>query len=327
MCSEKVLKILKENMDSPVSGEDISRLLGVSRMTVSNAVKELRQNGYDITSATRRGYCLRACADHLGFGDIAPLVPDREGELICLPEVDSTNTYLKKLAVKGAPHGTVVIADRQTGGRGRLGRNFESPGGVGVYLSMLLRPKCAPGRALSITAGTAVAMCAAIKEITGCSCGIKWMNDIILDGRKICGILTEMSIEAETNGIQYIVVGAGVNVNNPPESFSGEVREIAGSIFSCTGKTAERCAIAAAMVRRMDEMYSNWLRDDKWCLEEYRRLCVNLGRDAVIKQTGELVHVLNVSDDFSLTVKTESGFVKNVSSGEVSLRSAGGQYI
>lgn len=260
------------------------------------------------------------------LGQSLPLLPEIKERLIHLESVDSTNSYLKKLAADGVPHGTVVIADRQTDGRGRLGRQFESPCGGGVYMSMLLRPECVPQRALSITAATAVAVCNAIKDVTSCQCGIKWTNDIILGGKKICGILTEMSTDSN-NKVLYIVVGVGVNANTPAESFSPEIRDIAGSLSDHIGKQVDRAALVASMIKNLDEMFLRWLSDEKWCLSDYRRLCINIGQDAIIKQTGEHIHVLDVNDDFSLEVRTSLGGVKRISSGEVSLSTPDGRYV
>ena len=191
MLRDDVLLLLTE-AEGYLSGEEMREKLGVSRAAVSQAVRALRADGYDIDAVTNRGYCLRARPDTLTAGDVLPYLPEaRRATVQCFAQIDSTNSYLKAEAMRGAPDGLCAIADRQTAGRGRAGRPFRSDAGQGVYLSMLLRPACAATAAMTVTAHVAVAVCRAL-EACGVQPGIKWTNDLVLGTKKICGILTEL---------------------------------------------------------------------------------------------------------------------------------------
>lgn len=323
MSKERILSILKQHAGQYCSGEQISRELGISRAAVSKAVANLRREGYTITSATNRGYCLEDSPDKLTEGTIRPwLRSSRLGQnLIVLERVDSTNNYLKRLALEGAPDGTVAVADEQTAGRGRLGRSFQSPPGTGIYMTFLLRPPVLPERAVNLTACTAVAMCDAIEAAVGLRPQIKWTNDVLLDKRKICGILTEMSVEGETGTLQYIVVGIGVNCNQRLEDFPEDIRQIAGSVAMATGGPCDRGRVTAEIINAMDAMYASWL-ENRWDVDRYRADCATIGREVrVIKASGERNAVAEgVEDDFSLRVRYEDGTRELVFSGEVSVR-------
>ena len=195
MLRDDVLLLLTE-AEGYLSGEEMREKLGVSRAAVSQAVRALRADGYDIDAVTNRGYCLRARPDTLTAGDVLSYLPEaRRATVRCFAQIDSTNSYLKAEAMRGAPDGLCAIADRQTAGRGRAGRPFRSDAGQGVYQSMLLRPNCAPTAAMTMTAHVAVAVCRAL-EACGVQPGIKWTNDLVLGTKKLCGILTELTVEA-----------------------------------------------------------------------------------------------------------------------------------
>jgi BirA family biotin operon repressor/biotin-[acetyl-CoA-carboxylase] ligase len=208
------------------------------------------------------------------------------------------------------------VADCQTGGRGRLGRSFDSAPGAGVYLSVLLRPACPPAALMTLTAQAAVAARRAIRAVTGAETGIKWVNDLVLKGKKLCGILTELSLEAESGLVSYAVVGVGINCNRPAGAFPPELRETAGSILSETGKRVDRNALAAALIRELSALPGlDWRA-------EYRAACVNLGKDVQILAPGQPPRVgvaLDVGPEAELIVQTESG-IEAVRSGEVSVR-------
>ena len=301
-----------------VSGAELGRALGVTRAAVSKAVTALKREGYQIDSVPNRGHRLLAEPDRLSREAILEALgqhPWAEG-LNFLPVVDSTNTYLKNLAAAGAPAGTWAVADCQTGGRGRLGRRFDSAPGSGIYLSVLLRPACPPGQLMTLTAQAAVAVRRAIYGATGAEPGIKWVNDLVLGERKICGILTEMSLEAESGLVSYAVVGVGVNCNRSADSFPPELRDTAGSILSQTSRRVDRNALAAAMARELSA-----LPELDW-RAEYRAACVNLGRQVQIlapRQPPRRGRALDVGEDASLLVETDAG-PERVQSGEVSVR-------
>ena len=207
----------------PAKGE---RELDCSRVAVNNAVKALRADGYEIISSTKKGYMLGESPDRVERGELYALLSTERMETVeCIDSVDSTNKSLRELADSGARDGTVLLANCQTAGRGRLGRAFVSPRDKGIYLSLLLRPRLAPRDTTALTAWTAVAARRAIKKVCGLDTGIKWVNDIVHNGRKLCGILTEMSVEGETGAINCIIVGIGINVNETAEDFPDELRD------------------------------------------------------------------------------------------------------
>ena len=237
---------------------------------------------------------------------------DRAAPLLREVSVDSTNLYLRRLA-ESAADGTAVIAASQTAGRGRSGRGFLSPEG-GLYLSVLLRPEVEPERLPTLTPVAAVAVCRAVGAVCGLSCGIKWPNDVLLGGKKICGILVESVLGGER---PCVIVGVGINANTP--SFPEELRSIAGSIFAETGKTIDLDALAAELLAQLDALYAGWLADGgRAVLAEYRRLCLNPGREVIAG--GRRGRALSVGDDYSLRVRWEDGAEEALRFGEVSVR-------
>lgn len=239
-------------------------------------------------------------------------------DLLWLKTVDSTNTFLKKAAAQGAAHKTVVIADCQSAGRGRMGRVFQSTAGQGIYLSLLLRPDVPPEELLAVTGMAAVAVCRAIRRCCHAPVRIKWVNDILLHGRKLCGILAESVIVGDRI---CLVIGVGINVSQTREDFTPEVARLATSL-AMEGYTLSREALSAALVEELfrlaDEMVdikTNWI-------DEYRAACVNPGREArlVWSETEETVQVLDVDGRFGLVVRRENGAVDVIRTGEVSLR-------
>ena len=226
--------------------------------------------------------------------------------------VDSTNTRIKQLAAQGAPDGTMYIAAAQSAGRGRKGRAFLSPPG-GLYLSMLLRPGCPAEEALSITPLAAVAVCRAVKGVFGLDCGIKWPNDVVLGGKKLCGILTEASTDKD--GL-FLVLGIGVNLNT--EEFPEELRQVAGSVFLLSGKKTEPELFARELIGQLDELYAGWKADKNAFLEEYRALCINTGREVLAG--GRPAKALGIAEDYSLLVEYPDGTKENIAYGEVSVR-------
>ena len=241
----------------------------------------------------------------------------------CFDSIDSTNAYLKRIALDGAPDGTVAVAAEQTSGRGRRGRSFQSAAGKGVYLSILLRPKLAPSQLMPLTGLIAVAMSRAVDRVAGTHSQIKWTNDLILNSRKLCGILTELSVEGETGELQYVVAGIGFNVSQREEDFAGEVSKIATSILRETGRLISRAELSAAMIEELDALYTA-LRSGETSgyLDEYRRRCVTIGREVQLlwQDTKEKVTALDVDEEFGLIVRRENGTVETVRTGEVSVR-------
>ncbi len=328
MSKQLILAMLKERQKEQqkeyLSGEVMSERLGISRAAVNKAVNGLRQDGYQIESAPRKGYQLLASPDFLTKGEILPwLEIEQVGEpLLCLDTVDSTNSYLKRES-QNLPAGAVLVANQQTEGRGRLGRLFHSPENTGVYLSVLLKPELAPARALNLTAYVAVAVCEAIERATGLIPGIKWTNDLVLGGRKICGILTEMAIEGESGALQYVIPGIGVNVNEAPEDFPEEIRPVAGSLAMAAGRKLPRGRLAAEMINSLDRMYISWCAGSGDYLERYRKACLTIGKEVQVLHAGEAprpAFAEGVDENFGLMVRYPDGYRETITAGEVSVR-------
>ncbi len=318
---DAVLAILKRQGDF-VSGEKISDMLHVSRMAISTAVKALRADGYEIDAATNKGYALKNAPDILSPGELLCfLPPERVRDVLCLDCVDSTNNRLRELAHGGSPAGQIVIAESQTAGRGRYGRSFVSPKSKGIYMSALFRPESVPPAcASSLTGWVAVAICNAVEKTCGVRPQIKWVNDLLLGSRKICGILTEMTVESENGHIQYVIVGAGLNVNETADDFPAELKDVATSLSIETGGAFNRARIAAQMIAELDTLRQDWPHNKAPYLDAYRKDCVTVGKTVRVTGSCEGVGVAqSIDDDFGLVVRFDDGAEKTVSSGEVSV--------
>lgn len=243
-------------------------------------------------------------------------------DLFCfLPEVDSTNDYLKKRAAEGAPHGTVALSDHQTVGHGRRGRSFLSPPGVGLYLSILLRPECPPARLMHLTCAAGVAMCDAVEKSVGFRPGIKWTNDIVYGKRKLGGILTELRLNPQ-GLVDYAIVGIGINCCQNPQEFPPEIREVAGSLSMVTGRTVDRFRVAAAELDALYHMSAGLLTGREAMLSQYRKDCITIGQEVSLVRGEEIRHgrALDVDDEGALVVLFPDGHRESVNSGEVSVR-------
>lgn len=238
-----------------------------------------------------------------------------------LPEVDSTNDYLKKLAADSAPHGTVALSDHQTGGHGRRGRSFLSPPGVGLYLSILLRPECPPTQLMHLTCASGVAMCNAIENSVGFRPGIKWTNDIVFVRRKLGGILTELRLNSQ-GLVDYAIVGIGINCCQTAQDFPPEIREVAGSLTMVTGQEVDRFRVAAAELDALYAMSVGLLTEQKALLSQYRQDCITIGQEVSLVRGDEIRHgkALDVDDEGALVVLFPDGHAEAVNSGEVSVR-------
>ena len=237
-------------------------------------------------------------------------------------ETDSTNTLLKAMAREGAAAGTVVVADRQTGGRGRMGRSFLSPGGMGVYLSALIRPDCAPTELMHLTCAVAVAMCDAVEKAFGFRPGIKWTNDLVVGNRKLGGILTELGLDPQTGRVDHAVLGIGINCGQTEADFDESIRSMATSVRMVTGQAADRERLIAEMIRALEAMDHVLLSSPSAILERYRRDCITLGQDVSILRGDEVRHgrALDIDAEGGLVVRYDSGETGTVTSGEVSVR-------
>lgn len=263
--------------------------------------------------------------DNLNYSELLAVLGEaRMKRVHWLDTVDSTNLYLRELARNGAEDGTVVIAGSQSKGRGRLGRSFSSPEG-GIYMSWLLRPECPPAQAVNLTAWVSVAVADAIFDVYGVHPGIKWVNDLVMNTKKICGILTEMS--AEEGHINYIIVGIGINVN--AEKFPDELRNIASSLYMETGKQIKRAELIGAVIHRLDILRTKW-PDEKYKAEylaSYRRDNITTGRHVTLVSGDSCREAFteSIDDDFALVVRLPDGSREHINSGEVSVKGIYGE--
>lgn len=235
--------------------------------------------------------------------------------------IDSTNLEAKRLAAQGAPHGTIVLAEHQSGGRGRLGRSFHSPAGCGIYMSLLLRPRCKAEQLMHLTCATAVAVCDGIQKAVDLRPGIKWTNDLVLGDRKLGGILTELGLTA-SGALDYAIIGIGINCNHALSDFPPELHSMVTSLALSTGILVDRAAIAAAVIEALYQMDAHLLEPAHF-LPRYRKNCITLGREiSLLHADGQVEHgtALDVDESGGLLVRFSDNTVKTVSSGEVSVR-------
>lgn len=233
--------------------------------------------------------------------------------------VDSTNTLAKTMARDGAPHGTVILADHQSAGRGRLGRSFDSPAGAGIYMSMILRPDCAPAELMHLTCAVAVAVCDGVEIALGFRPGIKWINDLVADSKKLAGILTELSINPQTGLVDFAIIGIGLNCNQRPEDFPPHLRSIACSAAMVTGQSIDRQRLTDAIITQLEQMN---LTQKATIMARYRNDCITLGKEVTVIRGDSSRNgtALTVNDEGALTVLFPDGHTESVDSGEVSVR-------
>lgn len=319
---EKLLELLEKNRGKYVSGEEISNALAVSRTAIWKAINSLRNEGYEITAVHNKGYCLSNDTDILSVQGITKYLDYPENlDIQVYNTVDSTNTMLKNLATEGAKEGTCIIAAEQTAGRGRIGRKFYSPSGTGVYLSLLLRPGDVPAsKSINITTMAAVAVCMAIEDVTGKNPGIKWVNDVFLDNKKVCGILTEGALSMENGYLEYIVLGVGFNAYLPEgEGFPEELKQIAGAIYDSQVSEGKNL-LAAKFLNHFQELYNE--ADEKRYYEEYKKCCFVIGKaiNVITPKETKKATAIDLDSECHLIVKYENGEVEALSSGEISVR-------
>ncbi len=319
---EKILRLLRENRGEYFSGEQISKILAVSRTAVWKHIQVLKKSGYDIESHPKRGYCLRQIPDLLRPDEIkARLITSDFGRTIYYyDDVDSTNKKAKQLAIEGCPHGTAVIAEAQNFGKGRLSRGWFSPKYKGIWLSVVLRPPFAPSEAAKCTLMAAVAINKAIRRVSNVDCGIKWPNDILCGRKKIVGILTEIS--AEMDGINYLVIGQGINVNATDAEFPDELRDVATSLAIECGHSVSRIDLTVAVLEELERVYNIAVNEGFASIfDEWRSMSITLGQMVdVIGVESRFAGIAKDINEFGeLIVQTDEG-EKTVLAGDVSIR-------
>lgn len=322
---ETILSLFNQTSGGFVSGETISSALGISRAAVWKHIRNLRQAGYRIEATPSRGYQLRQSPDVLmpeaiqsGLG--CHLIASR---VICLDEVDSTNLQACRLGDEGGVDGLVVIADCQLSGKGRMGRQWQSPGGVNLYASILLRPAVLPFEAPKLTFLSAVAVCRSITRCTGLQPRVKWPNDILLNGAKVAGLLNEMS--SETDRVHYVVLGIGVNLNMRAEQFPADLRYPATSLAIASGQDVSRLAFTRALLREIDTLYELYLEQGSApILSAWAELCDLNGKPVRVDCHNVQIEgiMTGLAEDGALLVKTAAGKIESIYAGDVSLLQA-----
>ena len=259
--ADRILSILYESTAPFVSGEELSRTLDISRSAVWKQIKALRTLGFTISAEPSRGYKLVSSPDRLHAASITHLLKSlRIGNRItALSEAVSSNCVAFRMAEDGAEEGSVVIAESQTGGKGRLGRSWASPAGVNLYCSIILRPPIQPVAAPQLTFLSAIAVARTIEQLTTLKARIKWPNDILIDGKKVAGLLNEMS--AETDKVNFVILGIGVNLNMAQEQFPADLRHAATSLFIESGVKVDRNLFARVMLQELDNLYAKFLAE------------------------------------------------------------------
>lgn len=363
--SEKLLQILEDRRGQYVSGAEISSRLGVSRTSIWKAARKLRAEGYRIEAVTNRGYRLAANTanaanrDSISAAGIERYLDDAARRIVrpeVFASVDSTNTVCADKASSGEPGGYTAISGMQTAGRGRRGRSFYSPADTGLYISLLLRPEgYSADKALRFTTSAAVSVCEAIERVCGydpASAGqelypgpqIKWVNDIYMRGRKVCGILTEASFNIEDGTLDYAVIGIGINVYMPVGRFPEDIREIAGAVIGTAPEDDRNGAVIGTALEDdrngavlgisvhgirnllaaevLNRLVRHCILSDKSCIDEYRKRCMVPGREIdVISHSGRRhAAALDLDDECRLLVRYEDGSEEYLSSGEISIR-------
>lgn len=318
---EKILKMLTQANDY-ISGQALCNELNVSRTAIWKYMNQLKEDGYEIEAVTNRGYRLKNRPDVLYANEIKSKLKTLSWarEIYYYDEVDSTNNVAKKLAEDGAPHGTLVITEMQTAGKGRRGRNWSSPKGSGIWMTFILRPQIGPDRASMLTLVSAMAVQKAIENETGLKAVIKWPNDIVVNGKKVCGMLTEMSAELEW--INYVVVGIGINTNT--KKFPEEIADVATSLSIELGRDITRSNLVAGFGAAFEGYYDRFIKngDMSDLMDEYNKNLANLDNKVkILDPKGEYTGISKgINKEGELLVTDEDGNERIVRSGEVSVR-------
>lgn len=321
-----LIALLSESSGNYVSGEYISQRLGITRAAVWKKIAALKKEGYRIEASTKKGYRLDLSANPYGKSAIqSGLSTVRFGRTLEFHKtISSTNTVLKQLAANGAPEGAVVVADSQENGRGRLGRNWASAPGLGLWMSLLLKPQLHPSEVQTLTLAASVAVCRVLEPLKIPGLGIKWPNDIMVGNKKVCGILTELSAEAER--VAWVILGIGINVNHQKQDFPKDIAAIATSVRLSTQNhdSVDRSVLASGLINEMEQVYDDYIRKGSaWIVDEWKKWNLTLGkRIRLLSQNGETTAVAqDITPDGKLVVKRDDGTISEILSGEISIRS------
>ncbi len=326
MMRAKILELLRSKMPDPVSGEEISAQLGVSRTAVWKHIQALKNNGYEIESIPKKGYILHKAPDLLSPEEIVSCLETKwvGHHIHYLKSTVSSNEVGKGLADKGCADGLVVVAEEQSGGKGRLSRGWFSPRGGGVWCSVILRPPFMPYEASKCTLLAAVAVIQAVNKYKGVHAAIKWPNDVLLNGKKMVGILTEMS--AEFGKINYIVIGTGINTNVPPEQIPEELKNLAISVADVAEEPIRRVQILADYLKNVETLYEIAIKEGFGPIFAlWRKYSDTIGQAVKVIAPDKIYFgtAVDIDDDGLLIVKKEDGTLEKVIAGDVSIRPAG----
>lgn len=317
----EVLRILRASGGEPVSGEALAEEIGVSRNSVWKAVTALKDEGYNIIGKQKRGYSLSE-SDVLSAAEIKRYLskPEYAERIIVFDRVDSTNDAAKRYAMENSSRemfDRVFIALEQTAGKGRRGKSFYSPSKSGLYISFLLHPDLSTENSVMLTTAASVCVCEAIKAVTGIETQIKWVNDIYINDKKICGILTEAVTDIESGSVESVIIGIGINIST--DDFPADIDSVAGSLGSTDGDVRSR--LAAALIDRVDKLICCDItkNGDYSYIDKYKERSMIIGKEILILNTGENARAVDIDDRGGLIVETEAG-LRTLSSGEISIR-------
>lgn len=320
----RILSALRQSPNGGVSGAELSQQLGISRAAIWARIEELRTLGYDIAASPHQGYQLLSVPDVLHADDLLSLVAGNRvigRDIQVFQQTSSTNDIVEKLARDGVKEGVVVFAESQTRGRGRLGRQWLSPPRKGLWFSVLLRPALRPQAATQLTVAAATALFRAIRDQTGITPEIKWPNDILIDGRKVAGVLTELG--AELDHIKHLTLGIGVDVNLTASEFPPELRKIATSLKIEAGRHLQRAELAAAILRELDRDYERICSQQfDQVADEWEAHCTTIGRRVNIQVGNRILQgqAEALDDDGALLLRTQHGHLERIIGGDVSLQ-------
>lgn len=317
-----ILREFEKSKGQVVSGSKLAKELNVSRTSVWKHIGDLRKEGYEITAVTNKGYSLSENTDLISSEGILNYLNKEylDTKIVCYKELESTNKTAKELAFNGLEHGTVIISEKQTAGRGRLGRSFYSPENTGIYMSIILRPELTISNSVLITTAASVAVCRAIEKVTGIDTKIKWINDIVLNNKKVCGILTEASTDFESGNVNYIILGMGINFKTPKEGFPEELKDTATSLFDESKCNISRNELCAEIINQVLSMIDN-LKTNNF-IDEYKKRSIVLNQDITFIRNGVSTKgkAIDINNDGSLVVEKEDKEITILNSGEISIR-------